>query len=62
MSIKHNIRVITLCLVFGFASLHGIKMRPEEIQELMHQTNQPKIAHSMPDENDAGDRLPEETG
>jgi hypothetical protein len=30
-------------------------MRPDEIAELMHQMNQPKAAHTLPDENDKSD-------
>ena len=38
-----------------FAALAGVPMRPEEIQELMRQMNQPKLAHVLRDENDSGD-------
>jgi hypothetical protein len=40
------------CLALGFASLAGAPMRPEEIEELMRQMNQPEISHTLPDEND----------
>jgi len=30
-------------------------MRPDEIEELLLQMNQPKIAHILPDQNDNGD-------
>ena len=30
-------------------------MRPEEIEELMHAMNQPKIAHTLPDDSESGD-------
>jgi hypothetical protein len=39
----------------------GSPMRPEEIQELMHQMNQPKLAHVLRDDDDAGDGEPETT-
>jgi hypothetical protein len=39
------------------ASLGGANMRPEQIEELMYTMNQPKIAHTLPDESDSGDDL-----
>jgi len=39
----------------GLALLTGAPMRPEEIEDLMHQMNQPKVAHALRDENDQGD-------
>ena len=38
-----------------FAALAGVPMRPEEIEELMRQMNQPKLAHVLRDEDDSGD-------
>ena len=35
--------------------LFGIPMRPEQIEELMHQMNQPKLAHVLDEEDDQGD-------
>ena len=52
---KRKFRNITLCLALGLGSLMGVPMRAEEIEELLHQMNQPKIAHTLPDENDNGD-------
>jgi hypothetical protein len=42
-----------------FAALAGVPMRPEEIQELMRTTNQPKLAHVLPDESERGDGDPD---
>jgi hypothetical protein len=36
------------------AALAGVPMRPEEIEELMRQMNQPKLAHVLRDESDRG--------
>ena len=41
-----------------YAALMGSPMRPEEIEELMRQMNQPKLAHVLRDENDSGDGEP----
>ena len=39
-----------------------VPMRPDEIQELMNQMNQPKMAHVLPSENDEGADPPDVTG
>lgn len=54
MSIKRKFCETLLCLTLGLASLAGAPMRAEEIEELMHQMNQPKLAHTLPDRDDAG--------
>jgi DNA-binding HxlR family transcriptional regulator len=38
-----------------YAAMIGSPMRPEEIQELMRQMNQPTLAHTLREENDSGD-------
>jgi hypothetical protein len=40
--------------------LSGVPMRPDEIQDLMHQMNQPKVARQRPSEDDTGDDLESE--
>jgi hypothetical protein len=55
MSIKRKLRETLLCMVLGAGSLIGVPMRAEEIEELMDLMNQPRIAHTLPDENDTGD-------
>jgi len=55
MSIKKRLRSALLCLVLGMGSLIGAPMRPEEIEDLMHAMNQPKVARVLPDESDHGD-------
>jgi hypothetical protein len=37
------------------ASLHGIRMRPEEIEELMRTMNQPKLVRKFAEEEEQGD-------
>ena len=55
---KGKLRNITLCLALGLGSLMGVPMRADELEELLHQMNQPKIAHTLPEENDNGDPPP----
>jgi hypothetical protein len=38
-----------------FAALVGLPMRPEEIEELMHTMNQPKLANVLLEESERGD-------
>jgi len=51
VSIKEKFRRILLIGAIGLALSQGAPMRPAEIEELMHQMNQPKLAHSLPDES-----------
>jgi hypothetical protein len=45
------------CAMLGVASIGGAPLRPEEVEELMCIMNQPKIAHTLPDEAENGDDL-----
>jgi hypothetical protein len=39
-----------------WGAMLGVPMRPDEVQEPMHQMNQPKMAHVLPtDEDEGGD-------
>jgi hypothetical protein len=55
VSLKKKLRVLLACAALEFGVLMGAPMRPDEIQELMHQMNQPKLAHVLRNEDDAGD-------
>ena len=55
MSIKEKFRRILLVGAIGLALLTGTPIRPEEIEDLMHQMNQPKLAHTLRDESDQRD-------
>jgi hypothetical protein len=55
VSIKEKVRRTLLIAAIGLALLTGAPMRPEEIEELMHRMNQPKLAHTLPDESEEGD-------
>lgn len=58
MSITIRLRVALVCLTLQMGVLAGAPMRPDEIQALMNQMNQPKVAHMLPSENDEGDDSP----
>ena len=46
---------LVFCSMLAVASFGGAPMRPEEIEELMYAMNQPKIAHTLPDDSESGD-------
>jgi hypothetical protein len=52
MSAKSRLRTLSLCIALGFGSVLGMPMRAEEIEELMSQASQPKIAYVLPVEAD----------
>jgi hypothetical protein len=49
-----RLRVVLVCLTLEVGVLAGAPMRPEEIRSLMHQLNQPALAHVMTSEDEAG--------
>ena len=57
--LRQKLRVLFVCLGLEMAVLAGSPVRPEEIEALMHQMNQPKLAHVLRRENDEGDDPPE---
>ena len=59
MRLPARLRTILVCSMLEFAALVGMPMRPEEIEELMRQMNQPKLADILRDEDESGDGDPE---
>ena len=55
MSFKAKIRVLAVCLILEAGVLMHCPMRPEEIEEIMHEMNQPKLAHALPSDDYDGD-------
>jgi hypothetical protein len=53
---KSKLRAILLCVALHIGVTFGVPMCPEEIQELMRRIQRPKIAHTLPDASDSGDR------
>ena len=60
MSLASRLRVLVVCVGLEMGVLSGVPMRPDEIQDLMHQMNQPKVARQLPIEDDTGDDLESE--
>jgi hypothetical protein len=58
--IKHKVRRLILCLTLLVGSMGGMPMRPEEIEDLMHTMNQPKIAYAIRGEDEEGDDITKE--
>jgi len=50
VSFKSRLRTIACCVVLQAATLIGVPMRPDQVQELMHALNQPKLARTTPEE------------
>ena len=61
MSLKKRLRVVVVCAVLQLGVMVGAPMRPDEVEELMHQMNQPKMAHVLPTEDEDGDDQSEPT-
>ncbi len=55
MRLSTRLRTLLVCAMLEYAAMIGSPMRPEEIQELMRQMNQPTLAHTLREENDSGD-------
>jgi hypothetical protein len=55
MSLASRLRVAFICAALQFGVFSGVPMRPEQIQALMHQMNQPKLAHVLPADEEGGD-------
>lgn len=59
MSIKHQLRCITLSFVLWIGSGMGMPMPPEKLEELLRQMNQPKVVHTLREGNHDGEDLDE---
>jgi hypothetical protein len=55
MRLSPRLRTILVCAMLEYAALVGSPMRPEEIEELMRNMNQPTLAHVIPEENKKGE-------
>jgi hypothetical protein len=58
MSLASRCRVLVVCVALEIGVLGAVPMRPDEIQELMHRMNQPKVAHLLPTEDENGGDAP----
>jgi hypothetical protein len=55
-ALTRRLRVVFVCSMLQWGAMIGVPMRPDEIQELMHQMNQRKMAHVLPTDEDEGDK------
>jgi hypothetical protein len=55
VSLTERLRVLLVCITLEFGVIMGAPVRPDEIRELMHQLNQPTLAHVLPGEEEDGD-------
>ena len=62
MCLRRRLRVLFLCATLQIGVLAGVPMRPDKIEELMQQINQPKLAQVLPPDEDAGGAPPEGEG
>jgi hypothetical protein len=53
-----RVRNVFLCLALLFASVAGMPVTPDEIEELLKDMSQPKIVHSLSDEDTPPEPLP----
>jgi hypothetical protein len=58
--LTEKLRVLLVCATLELGVMIGAPMRPDEIRELMHQMNQPALAHVLPSDEDTGRDPPEE--
>lgn len=54
-AVMQRLRTIFVCAVLECGVLLGVPMRPDELQKLLRQFNQPTVAHTLRDEDDEGD-------
>ena len=55
MRLSTRLRTLLVCAMLEYAATIGSPMRPDEIEALMRQMNQPTLAHTLREENDSGD-------
>jgi hypothetical protein len=54
-AVGKRLRTVVVCAVLEFGAMIGVPMRPDEIQSLMKTMNVPKVAQTLPAENENGD-------
>jgi hypothetical protein len=58
--LKKKLRTILLCAALELGVVSGVPMRPHEIRALMHQMNQPTLAHVLPGDDEEGNGPPDD--
>lgn len=57
MSLRCKLAKAVFCGMLACASLSGLPLRAEQVAELLRAMNQPKIAHTIPEDAESGDDL-----
>ena len=52
MAIKQRLQTVLLCIPLLLGAFAGVPMRPEEIEELIHSSNQQKLSYVIPAEDE----------
>jgi len=52
--LKRRLRTLATCAVLQIGVLLGSPMKIEDLEELLRSLNLPRLAHTRPDETDAG--------
>lgn len=55
MRVSLALRTVLVCLGLQVGVMFGVPMRPEQVEELMRELNQPRLAHELRGTSDAGD-------
>jgi len=50
VSLRGRLRTLFVCLVLELGVLSGVPMQAKQLEELMEQLHQPKLAHVLPSE------------
>jgi len=48
VSLRKRLKTLFVCLVLEFGVLSGVPMQARELEELLQQLRQPKLAHLLP--------------
>ncbi len=50
-----KLRNVLFCAILAVSSVRGVPMRADEVEALMAAMREPKVAHTLPDEDHDGD-------
>jgi hypothetical protein len=51
---NRRLRTLLCCLALQAGTIAGVHMRPEQIRDLLHTLNNPKVAQTDPEQKPAG--------
>ena len=50
-AMRARLRTVLVCTMLETGVMLGVPMRPQQIEELLHTMNQPKVVHVLPEED-----------